>query len=89
MTEHRDEWVSYCSHYGDDGDACRCAPDVREVVGELEQWKRIGMERNRMIADLRALIENAPHQDLCSTNLGRQDPCDCWKSQSLFDRVAP
>ena len=38
--EHRDEWVSYCSHTNDDGQQdCHCAPDLLEVVRENERLK--------------------------------------------------
>lgn len=40
--EHRDEWVSYCSHIhrtGAGDHSCDCAPDLREVVEENERLR--------------------------------------------------
>lgn len=45
MTEHRDEWVSYCWHRDADGEPCDCAPSLVEVVEE----------RDRLVEALRSI----------------------------------
>jgi hypothetical protein len=45
--EHRDEWVSYCSHTKPNGYGCDCAPDVGDVVAERDAYE----QALRMIAD--------------------------------------
>lgn len=36
MNDHRDKWVSYCSHVSDDGEQCDCAPDLAEMFEERQ-----------------------------------------------------
>src|ERR1044072_3204337 len=38
-TEHRSEWVSYCSHLKDNGINCDCDPDLQAVVAENERLR--------------------------------------------------
>jgi hypothetical protein len=41
VEQHRDEWVSYCSHVNENGlQDCHCAPDLLEVVEEYERLRQ-------------------------------------------------
>jgi methyl coenzyme M reductase gamma subunit len=38
--EHRDEWVTYCSHIDQHGEQfCDCAPPLAEIVAEVERLR--------------------------------------------------
>ena len=69
MTEHRDEWVSYCSHTNDDGrQDCHCAPDLLEVVQENERLRNgmaAALERTQVddSEEATAILEGFVHLD--------------------------
>ena len=80
---HEDEvWCEYCWDARDtiwlDGDNGDSGGDYL-MYSDLEKF--VPPEQQR-ISELEAIIEAAPHHDLCNVELlGPSDTCDCWKSK--------
>lgn len=61
--------------------------DLRDMLTELFTLERLHEEATANNAQLRLLIESAPHEQYCAMwrardHLGRGPlPCDCWKSE--------